>query len=156
MIRAALLALALWSSGCGLASKDVEISQNLTAGGGPPTADPSFDSAKLLAPLSADVSKLSSVTLTAARLEALDNQGLDFVSAVTLTLSGNGLPSVDVAQLTAAPTATQLRADLSVAGRDLKPYLQAGGLLGAKIDYSPRPVTARSLRLTLTLHGSLL
>ena len=36
-----------------------------------------------------------------------------------------------------------------------KPYLQANGSVAAGIDYNPTPVTARTLKLVLTLHGSL-
>ena len=90
MARACLCLILL--AGCGLASKDVEVSQDFQAGGGPPTAGTSFDSSKLLAPISADVSKLSSVTLSAARLEATDGGDLSFVSGASLHVSANVLP----------------------------------------------------------------
>src|SRR5205807_452590 len=68
----ARIALVLMLAGCGLVSKDVSVSQDFQAGGGAPTDTPSFDSSKLTAPFAADVSKISSVKLTAAVLETTD------------------------------------------------------------------------------------
>jgi hypothetical protein len=139
-------------AGCGLASKDVEVSQEFQAGGGPPT-NTTYDTSRLLAPISADVHQLSSVTLKAARLESTDGGNIDFVSGATLTVSGTGLQDAQIARLPAAPGGP--RADLTVASQELKPYLQAGGFIAAQVTYSTRPVTARGLRLTLTLHATL-
>jgi hypothetical protein len=38
----------------------------------------------------------------------------------------------------------------------LKPFLQAGGLINASVQYVSFPATARSLQMSLTIHGSLL
>jgi hypothetical protein len=149
--RLGLIALLL---GCGIASRDVSVAQEFQAGGGPPTADTSFDSTSLLAPFSANVSQLKSVKLKAAVLESTDGGDLSFVSVATLTLSGNGLPEVQLAILSSTPGGR--RAELAVQGHELKPYLMAGGLIAAKVTYTARPVTARGLKLTLTLHGDLL
>ncbi len=138
---------------CGLASKDVEVAQDFQAGGGPPTTT-NFDSSRLLAPIAADVKQLSSVMMTAARLEATDGGDLSFVSGATLRLSANNLPDRLLATYSGTPAGS--RADLSVSAQELKPYLQAGGFIAAEVTYSARPVTARALRLTLTLHASLL
>jgi hypothetical protein len=140
-------------AGCGLAAKDVEVAQDFQAGGGPPPVGVSFDSTKLLAPVAADVSKLSSVTLTAARLEATDGGNLSFVSGVTLRISANVLPDKLLATFSGTPAGS--RADLTVSAVELKPFLQAGGFIAAAVTYSTTPVTARGLRLTLTLHASL-
>ena len=139
-------------AGCGLAAKDVEVAQDFQAGGGPPVGV-SFDSTKLLTPVAADVSKLSSVTLTAARLEATDGGDLSFVSGATLRIAANILPDRLLATFSGTPAGA--RADLTVSPVELKPYLQAGGFIGAAVTYSTTPVTARGLRLTLTLHASL-
>jgi hypothetical protein len=139
-------------TGCGLVAKDVEVHQDFQAGGGPPVGV-SFDSSKLLAPVAADVSKLSSVTLTAARLEATDGGDLSFVSGVSLRISARVLPDKLLATYSGTPSGP--RVDLTVSPVELKGYLQAGGLIDAAVTYSTTPVTARGLRLTLTLHASL-
>ena len=141
---------------CGLTSRDFQVSQDFTAGGGPPGFTGSFDSAKLLAPFAADVSQVKTVTLTAARLDATDGGDLAFVSGATISVAGNGLPDALLATLPSAPPAGQGSVQLQVTARELKPYLQMGGAVTAIVNYSPTPVTARSLRLTLTLHGALL
>jgi hypothetical protein len=99
------------------------------------------------------VHQLSSVVLKAAKLESTDQDDLSFVSGATLTISGNGLSSVQLATLS-APGAVQ-SAQFVVDSRNLKDYLQAGATLSAQVTYVNRPVTARGLRLTLTLHGQL-
>jgi len=141
-------------AGCGLASRDVEVAQDFQAGGGPPTAGTSIDSTRLLAPISADVSKLSTVTLTAARLEATDGGDLSFVSGATLRISAQVLPDRQLATWSGTPSGP--RVDLTITPAELKPYLQAGGFIAASVTYATTPVTARGLRLTLTLHASLL
>jgi len=108
MARAAL-AIAFLTASCGLVSRDYTVQTDFIAGGGAPTSG-QFDSSSLLSPLSADVSKVGSVSLQSATLQSIDGEDLNFT--------------------------------------DLKPYLQAGGLLGATAQYSPFPATARSLRLT--------
>ena len=144
-------------AGCGLASREFEVSQDFQAGGGPPFFTASFDSTKLLAPYSADVGAVKSVTLTGARLEATDNvPDLSFISGASISVSAQVLPDALLATLPGAPTKGQASVQLQVTQKELKPYLQAGGVVSASIDYSPTPVTARSLRLTLTLRGSLL
>jgi len=148
---------ALAFAACGLTSRDYEVAQDFQAGGGPPTFSKNFNSADLLAPLSADVSAVKTITLTAAKLEATDGiADLSFVSGVTISVSGNGLPDALLATLPSSPAKGQTSVQLQINPRELKPYLLSGGLVGASVTYSPTPVTARSLRLTLTLHGSLL
>jgi hypothetical protein len=66
------------------------------------------------------------------------------------------LPAAVIATLPAAPAAGTTSVQLQILPRELKPYLQAGGTVAASIDYSPTPVTARALKLVLTIHGSLL
>jgi hypothetical protein len=149
--RAALALILL--AGCGLASRDVDVTQDFQAGGGPPSADTSIDSAKLLAPISADVSKISSITLKAARLEATDGGDLSFVSGVTVRVAANIMPDRLLASYSGTPTSS--RVDLTVSPQELKGYIMAGGYVAANVTYSSRPVTARALRLTLTLHASL-
>ncbi|HEX9576756.1 MAG TPA: hypothetical protein VF993_03330 [Myxococcales bacterium] len=151
MARAALCLILL--AGCGLASRDVDVWQDFQAGGGPPTAGTSFDSSKLLAPIAADVSKLSSVTLKAARLEATDGGNLSFVSGATLRIAAQVLPDRELATYSGMPAGS--RVDLTILPAELKGYLQAGGFIAAEVTYSTTPVTARGLRLTLTLHASL-
>lgn len=150
MARFALL-LALF--GCGLTSRDVDVTQDFQAGGGPPTADVSLDGSKLSGPFTADVHQLSSVTLKSARLDSTDGSDLSFVSGATLSLTGNGLPALQLATLGAPGAVTT--ASFTVDSRNLKDYLQAGATLAAQVTYLNRPVTARGLRLTLTLHGQL-
>jgi hypothetical protein len=148
--------LALVLAGCGLASKDYDVELPFQAGGGPPSFTGSFNSTQLLGPLSADVSKVSTVTLKAARIEATDNNGdISFVSGATISVSSRLLPDALLATLPAPPAAGANSAQLQVAGKELKPYLQAGGTVAASISYSPTPVNARELKLVLTIHGSL-
>jgi hypothetical protein len=97
MARAAL-AIAFLTASCGLVSRDYTVQTDFIAGGGAPTSG-QFDSSSLLSPLSADVSKVGSVSLQSATLQSIDGEDLNFT--------------------------------------DLKPYLQAGGLLGATAQYSP-------------------
>ena len=52
----------------------------------------------------------------------------------------------------AGQTSVQLQVDST---KELKPFIQNGSTLSATINYSPTPITARSLQLTLTIHGSL-
>ena len=153
MARAGLC-LALLLGGCGLVHKDVEISQAFTVGGRPPS-DPQVDLATPLAASQGDLAHLSGVTLRAARIESTDGLDVGFVSGATLTLRANGsLPELQLATLP-SPSGTT-RADLVVdSSKDLKPYLQAGSLLTAKLTYAPTPTAARGLVLILTLRGSL-
>lgn len=142
---------------CGVIHKDIDVTKEFTAGGGPPTAEARIDGSELTAPLAAsqgDLAHLSAVTLRSARLEATDQGDLSFVSGGTIVISGNNnLPDATLGTL-AAPAGA--RADFKVdSARDLKPYLLAGALLNATINYAQRPVTARGLRLTLTIRGGL-
>jgi len=142
--------------GCGIAARDYDIEQTFTTGG-LPGFDHSFNATQLSGPLSADVSKLSTVTLKAARIEATDGAGdIHFVSAASISVSSNLLPDALLATLAVPPGLGQNSADLFVTGKELKPYLQAGGTVSANISYSPVPAAARELKLVLTLHGSLL
>jgi hypothetical protein len=148
--RASLCLILL--AGCGLASRDVDVWQGFQAGGGPPTTA-TFHSTELLAPIAADVSQLSSVTLKAARLEATDGGNLSFVSDATLRIAAQVLPDRLLATYSGTPAGS--RVDLTILPQELKGYLQAGGYIAANVTYSATPVTARGLRLTLTLHASL-
>ncbi len=152
MARAGLcLTIALLA--CGLVHKDVDIAQDFLAGGGAPS-EAQVDLAAPLVASQGDLAHLSAVTIRAARIDATDGLELSFISGATLTLHGNGLPDLQVATLPSPSSTT--RADLVVdSSKDLKPYLSAGSLLIAKLTYSPRPVDARGLRLTITVRGSL-
>jgi hypothetical protein len=149
----ARLVVCLALFGCGLASKDFDITQQFQAGGGPPSFTKNFNSSQLTGPLSADVSKISSITLKAARIEATDNVAdLSFISGATITIGGT-----QIAMLPSAPPAGQASVQLQVdSTKELKPFIQSSSTLSATINYSPTPITARSLQLTLTIHGSLL
>ena len=155
MARLALALILL--TGCGLVSKDFVVAKDFQAGGGAPPFTGSFDSSTLTSSFSADVSKISSITLTAARIEATDGKDLSFVSGATISISAanNILPTALLAKLAAPAPAGATSVELAVTGKELKPYLQANGTISAGIDYNPTPVTARTLKLVLTLHGSL-
>jgi hypothetical protein len=141
---------------CGLAARDFALSQDITAGGGPPSFTHNFNSSDLLAPISADVSSVNSITVTGAKLEATDQGDLSFVSGAQISVSGNNLPTALLASLPSAPAAGQTSVQLTVNPKELKPYLLAGGFVAASVTYANTPVTARTLRLTLTLRASLL
>ena len=154
----ALVALtaAILMAGCGLVSKDFEVSQDFQAGGRPSFTG-SVDSATLIGPISGDVSKISSITLKAARIEATDGKDVSLVSDAIISISDphNLLPTALLARLNAPAPAGATSVDLTVTGKELKPYLQASGTIAAGIGFSPTPVTARALKLVLTLHGTL-
>ena len=153
MARAArCLSLLLFS--CGLVHKDVDVAQDFQAGGGAPS-DPTVDVAAPLVASQGDLAHLSAVAIRAARIDATDGLPVSFISGATLTLRGNNnLPELQIAKLPSSSTTT--RADLVVdSSKDLRPYLLAGSLLSAKLTYSPTPVSARGLRLTITVRGSL-
>ncbi len=153
----ARLCIVLLLAGCGLASKDYDVEQAFQAGGGPPSFTGSFNSTQLLGPLSADVSKVSTVTLQAARIEATDNNGdISFISGASISVGSPILPVALIATLSTSPAAGATSVPLQITPKELKPYLQAGGTVSASITYSPTPVNARELRLVLTIHGSLL
>ncbi|HUJ25574.1 MAG TPA: hypothetical protein VLW85_06130 [Myxococcales bacterium] len=156
MARALVVGVAAAALSCGLTSRDFDVAQPFQAGGGPPGFTQTFDSAQLLAPLSADVSAVSSITLTAARLESTDGGDISFISAASISVSGNALPDALLATLPSPPAAGVTSVQLQINPKELKPYLLQGGLVTASISYAPTPVTARTLKLTLTLHGSLL
>jgi hypothetical protein len=150
------LAIALLTAGCGLTSRDYTVQAPFTAGGGAPT-NPSFSTSALSSPLSGDVTQISSVSLQSAVLQSLDGEDLSFVQSVEIDATGNGVPAVTLATLSSPPAAGVMSVNLQLGpDTDLKPYLQHGGLIGATVQYVTFPVTARSLQLTLTIHGSLL
>ena len=153
----ALVCLAALSLGCGLVSKDFEISEPFQAGGGPPSFTRSFDSAKLTGPLTGDVSRISTLTLKAARIESTDGQDVSFVSDATISVSDpqHILADAKIATLSAPAAAGATSVDLAVTGKELKPYIQANGSITAAINYSSTPVTARAMQLVLTIHGAL-
>ena len=152
MARAGLcLTLGLLS--CGLIHKDVDIVQEFLAGPNLP-AEAQVDLAGPLVSSQGDLAHLSAVTMRAARIEATDGASVGFISGATLTLGAPGLPDLKVATLPLPSTTA--RADLTVdSTRDLKPYLVAGSKLTAKLTYSPTPPAVRTLRLTITVRGSL-
>lgn len=154
MARAALALILL--AGCGLVSKDFELEQEFQAGG-LPSSSGSFDASKISGPLSADVSRISSITLKAARIEATDGKDVSLVSGAIISVSTPNriLPDAVLAKLDAAAPAGATSVQLTVTGKELKPYIQANGAISAGINYSPTPVTARTLKLVLTLHGAL-
>ena len=159
MARAALsLAIsgAFLLAGCGLISKDFEVAQAFQAGGAPRFSG-SINSTTLTGPLSGDVSKISSITLKAARIEATDGLDLSFISDANISASAgnNILPTALLAKLAAPPPAGATSVELAITPKELKPYLQTNGTINAGINYAPTPVTARALRLVLTIHGSL-
>ena len=145
-------------AGCGVLHHDVTIAQEIKVGGGVPTASGQIDAAALTTPLVAsagELSKLSSVTLQSARLEATDGD-LTFVDSVTLSIAGNRLPDALLATLLAHAAVGQTSSELSVdSKRDLRAYLAAGSQLKADLAFAPRPVVARGLKLTLVVRGSL-
>ena len=149
---------ALLAAGCGLVGKDVTITPpGFQAGGPAPGQGAQLAAAEITAPLSAsagDLSKLSSVALTAATLESTDGLDLAFVASGAITVSGNGLSAATLATL-AAPGKVGLARFAVAPGVDLKPYLQAGGTLDVAFAYDPRPAVARGLKLTLVVHASL-
>lgn len=157
--RSAWLVAAAGLIGCsGLIHHDVTVAQDIVAGGGAPNAV-AIDSGKLTAPLAAsagDLQKLSSVTLQSMKVESTDGGDVSFVSGGSLTIAGNGLPDAQLATLPGAATSGATSANFNVdSGKDLRAYLAAGALLTAHLDYSPRPVAARGLRVTLVVRGSL-
>jgi hypothetical protein len=98
----------------------------------------------------------SSVTLKAARIEATDSNGdISFISGANISVSSRLMADALIATLPAPPAAGTTSVQLQIIPKELKPYLQAGGIVTASINYSPTPVTARALKLVLTIHGSL-
>lgn len=156
MARAPVL-VAIALAGCGLLSKDFDVSQDFPAGGGAPPFTGTFSGDALTGQLSNDLNKISSITLAAARIESIDGGDVAFVSSAKISISGKVLPAALIAQLAApAPagaTSVQLEVD---SAKELKPYLQADGAVTGSIDYAPTPTAQRKLRLVLTLRGSLL
>lgn len=157
MARAAL-SLAILLAGCGLASKDFEVVQPFQAGGGLPSFSGSFNASQITGPLSGDVGKISSITLKAARIEATDGKDLSFISDANISASAGNkiLATALLAKLAAAPPAGATSVELVITAKELKPFLETNGTLDAGINYAPTPVTARALRLVLTLHGTVL
>ena len=155
MARIALALILL--AGCGLASKDFDVVQEFQAGGGPPPFTGTFDGSKIAGPLSGDVSKISSITLKAARIEATDGKDVSFISEANLSASSGNhiLVTALLARLAAPAPSGASSVDLAITPKELKPYLQSNGTIDAGISYSPTPVSARTLKLVLTFHGSL-
>ncbi len=156
----ALVCVAALLAGCGLASKDFDVELPFQAGGsGLSSVTGSFSSSQILGPLSSDVSKVSSITLKAARIDATDNTGdISFISGATISVTaGTILPDAVIATLPSPPAAGATSVQLQTTGNELKPYLQsANGKIAATISFSPVPATTRMLKLVLTIHGSLL
>lgn len=142
--------------GCGLGGS-TDVAANFEVGGTLPSQGTSFSSASITQPLAAsagDLSKLSKVTLTAARLESTDGQDLAFIDGATLTLAQTGQPARTLATL-GAPGAVGTAALTVDSAFDLKPALAAGSTLTFELTFSAKPVAARGLRLVLTLRGDL-
>ena len=159
MVVTAIIA-GLLAGGCGLLTKDVPVSGEFQVGGNLPGTGPSLPSGSITGPLAAgagDLAHLSSVTLRSATIESTDQQQINFLSSGILTLSASGQPDVTLATLPSLVSASATGiASFAVQGStDLKPYLAAGGTLTAAFTYSPKPVAARGLKLTLVLHASL-
>jgi hypothetical protein len=156
MARAAL-AIAFLTAGCGLVSRDYTVQAIIVAGGGSPGSNPQFNSSALASPLSSDVSQIGSVSLKSATLAATDGEDLSFISRVEIDANGTGLSQEVLATLPSPPAAGVASVQLQLGpNTDLKPYLQAGGVLTANVQYVNFPATARTVQLTLTIHGSLL
>ena len=159
--HAALVALTALTAlcatlGCGLGGS-TDVSSDFQVGGPLVSQGTSFTSASITQPLAAsagDLSKLSKVTLTAARLESTDGKDLAFIDGAALTLVQGGQPARTLATLTApgAVGTVPLTVDSKL---DLKPALAAGSALGFELGFTTKPVTARGLRLVLTLRGDL-
>ena len=148
----ARIVAALALAGCGLASKDFDVTQQFQAGG-VPSFTASIRSSQLSGPLSADVSKISSITLKAARIEATDppeSGDISFISGATISIGGT-----TIATLASAPPAGARTVQLQTQTVELKPFIENSSTITATIHYAPTPVTARSLQLVLTIHGSL-
>jgi hypothetical protein len=144
------------AAGCGLTTRDYTVQATLVAGGGSPGGNPTFNSAELTSPLSADASQISNVNLKSAALAATDGGDLSFISHVEIDANGNGLSQVSLGTLASAPAAGVNTVELQVnSGANLKQYLQAGGLVVANVQYGTFPVTARTVLVTLTFEGSL-
>jgi hypothetical protein len=154
MARAALVVAALTLS-CGLTARDYTITQAFQAGGGAPTSA-SINTSQLTSQLSQDVSKIDTVELKAASIQALDSGDLALIQGVSIVASGNGVSNVTLATYSGPPAAGTKNIDLVIGSNpDLKPFLQSGGLVTANVTYVSFPATARNLQLTLTIHGSL-
>lgn len=141
-------------SGCGLGGS-TDVSSDFEVGGPHPTQGTSFSSASITQPLAAsagELSKLSKVTLTAARLESTDGEDLAFIEGATLTLLQSGQPAHTLATL-GAPGPVGSAALTVDSSFDLKPALAAGSALTFDLAFAAKPVTARGLKLVLTLRG---
>jgi len=152
-----LAAAALGTAGCGLVSKDVPIVSQLTIGGFPPNPF-SLGASSITTPLQAsagDLSKLSSVTLSWATLATTDDHDLSFITGGSITVSGNNLPTVELAKL--GPPGVVGTVNYTIENStDLRAYLEAGGQISVAINYNePAPVPARGLQLTLNIHATL-
>ena len=157
MTRITPLALALLAGCGGLLSKDVPVVQEFQVGGNLPGSGPTLPSSALTAPLAAsagDLAHLSSVTVKSVTLESTDGLPLDFVNSGTLVATAAG--QADAVLATLPKLGTVGIAQFALQGStDLKPFLAAGGTLLLSFTWSPKPVAARGLRLTLVLHAAL-
>ena len=159
--RTALLAAALAAllgSGCGLVNHDVTVNQDFQTGGAPSVTG-QVNASALTQPLSAsagDLTKLSSVTLQSVTLASNDTGDLSYVGPVTLIISASGFPDATLATFAGRPAAGTNSVNFTVdSSKDLRAYLAAGAVLKAVVTYAVQPVTARGLRLTLVVRGSL-
>lgn len=160
MVAIAIIATAAILGCGGLLSKDVPVVQEFQVGGNLPGTGPTLPSGTLTGPLSAsagDLAHLSSVTLQSVTIESTDGQPINFLSSGALTLTASGQADVTLAALPSlvSASATGIATFALQGSTDLKPYLAAGGTLTAAFTYSPKPVAARRLKLTLVLHAAL-
>jgi hypothetical protein len=160
MVAAAIIAAPLLAGCGGLLSKDVPVTQEFQVGGNLPGTGPTLPSGTLTGPLSSsagDLAHLSSVTVQSVTIESTDGQPINFLASGALALSASGQADVTLATLPSlvSASATGIANFVVQGSTDLKPYLAAGGTLTAAFTYSPRPVAARGLKLTIVLHASL-
>ncbi len=132
--------LLLPSAGCGLLSRDFDVSREFPAGGGAPAYTGEFPGQALTGQLSSDLNKISSITLKAARIDAIDGAGdVSFVSSGSIEVSGNQLATVKLATISApAPAGATSVAFTVSSSTELKPYLQQNGNVAVSSGIPPR------------------
>jgi hypothetical protein len=160
MVAVAIIAAPLLAGCGGLLSKDVPVTQEFQVGGNLPGTGPTLPSGTLTGPLSAsagDLAHLSSVTVQSVTIESTDGQAINFLASGAITVTAPGGDGVTLATLPSlvSASATGIATFALQGSIDLKPYLAAGGTLTAAFTYSPKPVAARGLKLTIVLHASL-
>ena len=145
------------AAGCGL-EKTIEITQDIVAGGGPPTLSQELAGATLIqamAASSAELDKVSSVKLSYAALESTDadTEGINFVQSLDIKVKAPNLPERQIASIFGQRSGRS--APLGLDDVELKPYLTAGAIFTTRIEYALQPVTARGLRVVLRVKAEL-